>query len=48
VQLVVFNNIDVLREALDAELRAEQAKDRFYGDSLKTELESFRYAERNK
>ncbi|SPE56249.1 hypothetical protein SBV1_2320009 [Verrucomicrobia bacterium] len=35
-----------LREALDAEVRAEQAKDRAYWGPLKAELEAFRRAER--
>jgi hypothetical protein len=35
-----------LREALDAEARAEQAKDRAYWAPLKAELEAFRRAER--
>ena len=34
------------REALDAEVRAEQAKDRAYWAPLKAELEAFRRAER--
>jgi hypothetical protein len=37
---------DALREALDAEARAEQAKDRAYWAPLKAELEAFRRAER--
>jgi hypothetical protein len=37
---------DPLREALDAETRAEQAKDRAYWAPLKAELEAFRRAER--
>jgi hypothetical protein len=37
---------DALREALDAEVRAEQAKDRAYWAPLKAELEAFRRAER--
>ena len=37
---------EALREALDAEVRAEQAKDRAYWAPLKTELEAFRRAER--
>jgi len=37
---------DTLREALDAEVRAEQAKDRAYWAPLKAELEAFRRAER--
>ena len=37
---------DALREALDAEVRAEQARDRAYWAPLKAELEAFRRAER--
>ena len=37
---------DALREALDAEVRAEQAKDRAYWAPLKAEFEAFRRAER--
>lgn len=37
---------DALREALDAEVRAEQAKDRAYWAPLKAEIEAFRRAER--
>ncbi|MCX6917491.1 MAG: hypothetical protein NT167_31400, partial [Verrucomicrobia bacterium] len=36
---------DALREALDAEVRAEQAKDRAYWAPLKAEIEAFRRAE---
>jgi hypothetical protein len=39
---------DPLREALDAEVRAEQAKDRAYWAPLKAELEAFRRAERGR
>jgi len=35
-----------LREALDAEVRAEQEKDRIYWEPLKREMEEFRRAER--
>ena len=35
-----------LREALDAEVRAEQEKDRLYWEPLKRELAEFRRAER--
>jgi hypothetical protein len=38
--------IEALREALDAETRAEQDKDRAYWAPLKAELEAFRRAER--
>ncbi len=37
---------DALREALDAEVRAEQARDRAYWAPLKAEMEAFRRAER--
>ena len=37
---------DALREALDAEVRAEQVKDRAYWAPLKAELEAFRRAKR--
>ena len=36
---------DALREALDAEVRAEQARDRTYWAPLRAELEAFRRAE---
>lgn len=39
-------DLDALRAALDAELRAEQAKDRAYWEPLRKELEEFRRAER--
>jgi len=39
-------NLSALREALDAEVRAEQEKDRAYWAPLKRELEAFRRAER--
>ncbi len=38
--------IEALREALDAEVRVEQAKDRAYWAPLKAEFEAFRRAER--
>jgi hypothetical protein len=38
-------DLAVLRPALDAEVRAEQDKDRAYWEPLKRELESFRLAE---
>ena len=40
------NALPILREALDAEVRAEQEKDRAYWLPLKKELEEFRRAER--
>ena len=46
LQLAVAGAGDALRAALDAEARAEQAKDRAYWAPLKVELESFRRAER--
>jgi hypothetical protein len=39
-------NFEAVREALDAEVRAEQAKDRAYWAPLKAELEAFRHDER--
>lgn len=44
--LAISNEIEPLREALDAEVRAEQAKDRAYWAPLKAEFEAFRRAER--
>ena len=44
--LAISGQVDALREALDAEVRAEQAKDRAYWAPLKAELEAFRRAER--
>ncbi|HMC28291.1 MAG TPA: hypothetical protein VKM56_10925 [Verrucomicrobiae bacterium] len=46
LQFALAPNSDRLREALDAEVRAEQAKDRAYWAPLKAELEAFRRAER--
>ena len=46
LKLALATEIDELREALDAEVRAEQAKDRAYWAPLKAELEAFRRAER--
>jgi len=40
--------LPALREALDAEVRAEQEKDRIYWEPLKRELAAFRQAEREK
>jgi hypothetical protein len=42
----VANQPEALREALDAEARTEQAKDRAYWTPLKAEFEAFRRAER--
>ena len=39
-------DMDVLRTALDAEVRAEQAKDRAYWEPLRREMEQFRREER--
>jgi len=44
--LALSGKSDALREALDAEVRAEQAKDRAYWAPLKAEFEAFRRAER--
>ncbi len=44
--LAISGETEALREALDAEVRAEQAKDRAYWAPLKAELEAFRRAER--
>ncbi len=46
LDLAVSGATERLREALDAEVRAEQARDRAYWDPLKAELETFRRAER--
>jgi hypothetical protein len=46
LQLAFSGASDPLRDALDAEVRAEQAKDRAYWAPLKAELEAFRRAER--
>ena len=42
------HELPALREALDAEVRAEQEKDRIYWEPLKRELAAFRQAEREK
>ena len=39
-------DLDALRAAIDAETRAEQAKDRAYWEPLRRELEEFRCQER--
>ncbi len=41
----IAGDLAALRPALDAEVRAEQDKDRAYWEPLKRELESFRLAE---
>lgn len=46
--LALADDLDALRTALDAEMRAEQAKDRAYWEPLRRELEEFRRAERGK
>jgi hypothetical protein len=46
LQFAFSGESDALRQALDAEARAEQAKDRAYWAPLKAELEAFRRAER--
>ena len=44
--LAITPDLPRLREALDAEVRAEQEKDRIYWEPLKREMEEFRRAER--
>jgi len=46
LQLALSGETERLREALDAEVRAGQAKDRAYWAPLKAEFEGFRRAER--
>ncbi len=46
LQIAQDGDLDALRTALDAEVRAEQAKDRAYWEPLRKELEQFRHAER--
>lgn len=41
----IAGNLPLLRETLDAEVRAEQEKDRIYWEPLKREIEAFRHAE---
>lgn len=41
----IAGNLPALREALDAEVRTEQEKDRIYWEPLKLEMEAFRLAE---
>ena len=45
--LAITPDLPRLREALDAEVRAEQEKDRIYWEPLKREMEEFRRAERH-
>lgn len=42
----ISGDLDALRTALDAEVRAEQAKDRVYWEPLRREIEAFRREER--
>jgi len=44
----IAGKLPALREALDAEVRAEQEKDRIYWEPLKREMEEFRRAERER
>lgn len=44
--LALDEDLPALRTALDAEMRAEQEKDRLYWEPLKREMEAFRRAER--
>ena len=46
LSLAITPDLPRLREALDAEVRAEQEKDRVYWAPLKREMEEFRRAER--
>jgi hypothetical protein len=46
LHFAISSESEVLREALDAEVRADQAKDRAYWAPLKAELEAFRREER--
>jgi hypothetical protein len=46
LRLALLGETEALREALDVEVRAEQAKDRAYWAPLKAEFEAFRRAER--
>ena len=43
----ITGDLDALRAALDAEVRAEQAKDRAYWEPLRREMEQFRREERD-
>jgi len=47
LRLAMRGEVEALRAALDAETRAEQAKDRAYWDPLKAEIEAWRRAERS-
>lgn len=46
LSLALKGDLPALREALDAEVRAEQEKDRIYWEPLKREMEEFRRQER--
>ena len=46
LNIAISGESEALREALDAEVRAEQSKDRAYWAPLKAEFEAFRRAER--
>lgn len=46
LSLAITPDLPRLREALDAEVRVEQEKDRIYWEPLKREMEEFRRAER--
>lgn len=46
LDLAMAGDLPALREALDAEVRAEQQKDRDYWEPLKREMAAFRRAER--
>lgn len=46
LSLAITPDLPRLREALDAEVRTEQEKDRIYWEPLKREMEEFRRAER--
>jgi hypothetical protein len=43
--LAIAGDLPALREALDAEVRSEQEKDRIYWEPLKREMETFRRTE---
>jgi hypothetical protein len=46
IQRARQRTLDELRAALDAEVRAEQAKDRDYWEPLRRELERYRHEQR--
>jgi hypothetical protein len=48
IRLAIESSLDDLRAALDAEVRAEQARDRDYWEPLRRELEQFRREIRNR